>query len=380
MKIGILTLPLYRNYGGILQAFALQTILENMGHEVVVFQRDLAPNVDIPLWRKPLSYGKKLVIKIIKDKREVIFWDKKYKLEYPTIHHHFIEFFSKNMHLYDVNRIEDIASLELDCIIVGGDQIWRPQCVKTAWDTSIDKMFLSFLEEKKSKIISFSASFGSERWEYSEQDTLKCKQAIKRFDAVSVREEDGVKFCLEYFDVKAHHVLDPVMLLTGEDYIRLLGIKVNKTNGNQLFSYILDRTKEKESLIQRVCEDKKLKHFYLNFNNIDKYAPLEERILPSVEEWVAGFCLADFVVTDSFHGCVLSILFGKPFIAVGNVSRGISRFTSLMKMFGTESNLISGIDQYDPSFSYELPKNINSVLQSQKYISESYLYRELSNT
>jgi polysaccharide pyruvyl transferase WcaK-like protein len=69
--------------------------------------------------------------------------------------------------------------------------------------------------------------------------------------------------------------------------------------------------------------------------------------VPPLEEWLSGFADADFVVTDSFHGCVLAILFHKPFIAMGNGQRGMARMRSLLEMFGLDQRLVHGIDPED---------------------------------
>ena len=69
---------------------------------------------------------------------------------------------------------------------------------------------------------------------------------------------------------------------------------------------------------------------------------------PTVEEWLKGFHDAEFVFTDSFHGCVFSIIFNKPFIAFGNEGRGMARFYSLLKMFGLDELLITSLDQFTP--------------------------------
>ena len=60
MKIGIITLPLHSNYGGILQAYALQTILERMGHEVYIIEKKKFP-LSLPLYKMPFSYGKRIL-------------------------------------------------------------------------------------------------------------------------------------------------------------------------------------------------------------------------------------------------------------------------------------------------------------------------------
>jgi exopolysaccharide biosynthesis predicted pyruvyltransferase EpsI len=72
---------------------------------------------------------------------------------------------------------------------------------------------------------------------------------------------------------------------------------------------------------------------------------IEDYVVPPVEGWIKGFYDAEFVVTDSFHGVIFSIIFNKPFIAIGNEERGISRFTSILKQFDLEHRLIIGYDQ-----------------------------------
>ena len=84
--------------------------------------------------------------------------------------------------------------------------------------------------------------------------------------------------------------------------------------------------------------------------------PLSERIQTPVEVWLRGFMDAKFVVTDSFHACVFSILFNKPFIAYGNVGRGMDRFYSLLDIFGLRDRLITSHTTYLPTKEIEWEK------------------------
>ena len=81
MKIGILTLPLHTNYGGILQAYALQTVLERMGHEVIVI--DKPQHVSLPVWKWPYSYPKQYIF----SKQERIFYEQYYNRAHPLSAH-----------------------------------------------------------------------------------------------------------------------------------------------------------------------------------------------------------------------------------------------------------------------------------------------------
>ena len=75
MRIGILTLPLNANYGGLLQAYALQTVLERMGNEVVVFNRPLELD-KVSLWKKPITYSKRIIKKYLLKQPILIFSEK----------------------------------------------------------------------------------------------------------------------------------------------------------------------------------------------------------------------------------------------------------------------------------------------------------------
>ena len=95
-----------------------------------------------------------------------------------------------------------------------------------------------------------------------------------------------------------------------------------------------------------------------------------------VEQWLAGFCDADYVVTDSFHGCVLSILLHKPFVAVGNSLRGMARMNSLLSMFGLDGRLVQGIDPEDDGEYWLLEPDwdaVDAVLTQQRDLSIGFL-------
>lgn len=101
----------------------------------------------------------------------------------------------------------------------------------------------------------------------------------------------------------------------------------------------------------------------------DENKPLEDRIKPSVETWLRGFFDAELIVTDSFHACVFSIIFKKQFIVVGNKSRGMSRFESLLKMFGLEDRLVNGCDDFLKlsAINYDLVYEKYRVLKDMSY-------------
>lgn len=361
MRIGILTLPLHTNYGGILQAYALQTVLERMGHEVVVID---TPNVKpMPSY---LTLCKRFVKKALGQKVGV-FAEHYHNTTYPIISQYTQPFIDKYIHRKVVNFPEELQESEFDAIVVGSDQIWRPKY----YYSKVENAYLAFTEGWDIKRVAYAASFGTDEWEYTPEQTKTCGELLKKFDAVSVREESGVQLSKDYFGVNAKHVLDPTMLLDKEDYIHLIETAGTPKSKGTLLNYILDETTEKRALIEQIAKDKKLIPFRVNSKVEDRTAPLEERIQPPVEEWLRGFYDAEFVVTDSFHACVFSILFDKPFVVVGNKERGMARFKSLLKIFGLKDRLINCAEKNE-----YLNNNITinkNKLQEEKEISFKFL-------
>lgn len=332
MRIGILTLPLHTNYGGILQAYALQTVLETMGHEVKVISRNI--NYKLPLWKTPFVYSKR-IIKNILGYKTPLFYEQKLIKEQPIIRQNTDRFIRQYIHTLNVDNYTDLREEDFDAIVVGSDQVWRPK-----YFGRIEDAYLNFAKTWNIKRIAYAASFGTDKWEYTEKQTVKCKKLIENFDAISVREKSAVNQCLKYFDVSALHTLDPTLLLSAEDYIKLLNLNTFPKSKGTLLCYFLDENPEKKAIVNNVVQKKGLVPFKVNSTIGDLNLPIEDRIQPSVESWLRGFYDAEFVVTDSFHACVFSLIFNKPFIAIANHKRGLSRFQSLLEQFDLEDRLL----------------------------------------
>lgn len=364
MKIGILTLPLHTNYGGILQAYALQTVLERIGHEVLVID---TPNIKAT--PSLLTLGIR-ILKRLSGEHPGVFYEWKYNKEFPIISQNTQSFVDRYIHRKVVNSPEELKEEDFDAIVVGSDQIWRPKYYE-----KIENAYLDFAEHWNIKRIAYAASFGTDEWEYTHQQTVKCGELLRKFNAVSVRESSGVQLCKEHFDVEALYVLDPTMLLNKEDYIKLIKTSQTRKSKGTMLNYILDETPRKKALIKQIAKEKKLKPFRINSRVEDNSAPLNERIQPSVEQWLRGFYDAEFVVTDSFHACVFSILFGKPFVVIGNKERGMARFNSLLKNFGLNERMITNIKDY-----YKLKTIVFNTNELEVQINRSinYLYHSLT--
>ena len=341
MRIGILTQPLYTNYGGLVQCYALQTVLQRMGHETIVLQREFDRKYS---FREGCIYYAKHLVKMLLGRREswhyVVSQEKRDYIAKNTY-----QFIEKNInprseHIYTTEQLAAaVDSLHLDAIIVGSDQVWRPD-----YSPCISNYFLDFLpENSKIRRISYAASFGGDDWTFLPERTEQCASLLQKFDAVSVREKSAIKLCKEHFGVDAVQTLDPTLLLDAEDYLKLC-LERKGSRGN-LFCYVLDMNPQKQAIINRIASETGKKAFEsmpaLPPDTYNLYGDIDKCVYPPVEDWLSAFNEADMVVTDSFHGTVFSIIFNKPFFVIGNEGRGLARFQSLLSMFGLEGRMIT---------------------------------------
>lgn len=373
MKIGILTLPLHVNYGGILQAYALQTVLTRLGHEPEVINREFVPKrLRLSSRKKPFAYAKRILKKLLIDHRQVIDVETKNYNEMSAKFNSCKVFMDAHISCRNVNALSEIGEKEYDVIVVGSDQIWRPRYCPTAWGEDKTNVFLAFAKGWNVRRIAYGASFGVDEWEFPEEHGEEYAALAQLFDAVSVREDSGVALCRDHLGVTAEHVLDPTMLLSADDYKALIDAAGVPQHDGDMFCYVLDRNKDKMALINGIARERSLTPYFI-IGNTMLPEDMDGKVHPLVETWLRAFADARFVVTDSFHGCVFSIIFGKPFVAIGNVGRGLSRMESLMRLFGLEDHLLTDTSQYNPASTYGQPAAVRQRLEQMQAKSLTFL-------
>ena len=378
MKIAIMTQPLGKNYGGIIQAWALQQVIKNTGHEPVTIDRQ--SDAKGPFYRASrLGYR---IFQKVQGKRKVPI---NFERHFPYILQHTLSFVDQHLRMSE--PLDSTTKLKLhferehyDAVIVGSDQTWRPK-----YSPSIGNFFLDFLQDLNIKRVAYATSFGVDEWEFTEEQTRRCTQLAKQFDAISVRENTAVDLCKNYLGVKATHVLDPTLLVERQAYEALFKTKQIPVRQG-IYTYILDQAEWKS----QVVETAKLVLNKPQYSNQPKTAAsnlvsknLSDYFMPSLEGWVQGFADADFVITDSYHGTVFSIIFNKPFITLINPGRGVTRFSSLLGELGLMDRLVTDYDQakIDKLSKQEINyPQVNVNLQRIKIASERFLQGQVGSS
>ena len=222
-----------------------------------------------------------------------------------------------------------------ETFVVGSDISW--DWILNQWARPPQYMMLGYAGEKK-RIISYAPSFGSKKGEKDIDEDARALYAhyLKRFDAISVREDYGVEMCRDLFEVDAKQVIDPVFLCNRAVWNELSDMSQQKFDEEYLLAYILNPMPYKRKAILEAAENlnKKLVvilDWEVNYEANKRAMAMDENIVkPGFIDWLAYFQHASYVITDSVHGIWFSIIFRKQFVAIKNRSR--ERFDSLERL------------------------------------------------
>jgi len=334
MKVGIITMPLCANYGGTLQNWALQQVLIRMGHEPITLRFPVVYQgmSSVHYWLKvfPMQLIRYIAHKFIVGKYEmpptIGAWKKSVSgMERFVDEHINVTEFLPNLSMADLNKYD------VDSLIVGSDQIWRP----VMYD-AINYYFLGFAKDSDIQRIAYAPSVALDEWPFNKETTIQLRELIKKFSAVSVREESSVQLVKKNLGVDAQWVLDPTMLLAKEDYLELCKDEP-KSAESFVFAYILDMTTEKRKMVEQLS---KALGFNVKYLTADKVKEQD-----TIEKWLANFRDSKFVITDSYHGTVFSLIFQKQFYCFYNNYRGKARMDSLKKISGLVDSFGQDVDE-----------------------------------
>lgn len=330
MRIGLLNLPLDNNFGGNLQRFALIKIIQSLGHEPVHVQILFSPH-RLPFFKKPLVYMKRFLEKIIIDHNRPIFREKivyeRYKKKLELLYPFYNRYIPHTEPCYCIDDVRQM--LNYDLYIIGSDQVWR----KMIADKYLGVMMGEILPYDV-KRIAYAISFGTDENELSDKEIAYYGKLYKNFSAVSVREISGLELLNKYgwTEPVAIHLLDPTFLLDKREYKKIAEYGNIQSKEASLFCYILDESKETIDLIEHYSTKTGLSPYIVSLNSG-----------MTIENWLKSFDNASFVITDSYHGLIFSIIFNKPYRLIRNSFRGNARFDSVLQTFGLTDDG-SGVD------------------------------------
>ncbi len=370
-KAGILTFHRADNYGAVLQCYAMQEHLKKNGIDAKVI--DYTNEKILNLYKSYISLIKTYekyknlnlsfpFLKAVKTYCKNIFLISKNKK-----HNAFELFRSKYLNLSEnVTDYTDFLnkSLNYDMLFVGSDQVWN----KKMYDGNYDLVY--FLKGTASKIVkvAYAASAGDT---IPQEDTDKIKKLLEGFDYISVRESSLSEQLTEVTGRECLSVLDPVFLLSFEEWEKLLLSQNPYKKERYILSYNIsaDTTiKEYMSLVDSVAEKLNLKVYEIG---TQKHSSREGRVFTSAgpKEFLQLIAGAEFIYTSSFHATAFSIILKKQFNVF--IPQYATRVKNLLEMLNLNHKIIypGGTPEYSP-INYD---EVNEKISEQLYKSKEFI-------
>lgn len=386
-KIGIVSCYFKDNYGSMLQAYATQKILDNMGLDNETL--NIKENIDFAKGKKEYYKSQIFNYTFIKSKLGMI-WLKIYKKINKKLGKNiairekkYKEFrkeirLTKAFHTYDeLNK----NATDYSTIIVGSDQLWLPVNVVADYYT------LNWVPDNINKV-SYSTSFGISQVPDKYKD--KYKKFLNRINYISVREDSGCKIVKELTGRDATLVCDPTMLLTREEWLDIQ-VKEPIIKDKYILCYFLGKNIEHRKFAERLKAKTGFK--IVSLNHADEYVKYSDKFADIVpydigpKEFLNLIRNAEYICTDSFHGTVFSLINNKKFFTFeryssknGKVSTN-SRIYSLLGIMNLQNRILKGTEDIEKVVNYKIDFNVvNEKLSEFRESSKKFLIQALEES
>ena len=354
MKIGIITFHRAKNMGAMLQAYALQSVLnERIGNCEIIDYRNEDLEDNYRLKKVSEVAGLKAKIKLLIMRRK--------NINFENVRNDFISKYLKlSKTIYNKENIS-LSNSEYNQFVTGSDQVWN---TKLNYDDM--NYFLNFVDDNKKKN-SYAASIGTS--ELSRDLKSLIRNQLKNFNNISVREIEGKKILdsiLPNKDVKV--VLDPTLLLTIDKWDAITDESI-KNKGNYIFVYVVADTPYLISFARKLAKNNNCKIVYFS-NGYKKYPGVINLNKLSPNEFLGYIKYAKYVLTSSFHGFCFSVLYNKDFyyeldMRKNNNNSRLNTLASLLNLKDRE--LIDGSAKNYDMIDYDSVEILLNKLREESY-------------
>ena len=306
------------NYGALLQAYALQQALKELGHDPILLRAGFSFSNILRKWYKSPLRVLKAWRKIKAEEREEQLHPRKFR-----------EFASAKINLsekfYNSHRALQKSGIEADAMVTGSDQVWSGK-------KPFPPYFLEF-GPAGARRFSYAASIGSKA-RCDRKYLAELRKKLAGFHAVSVRESEALKQCQLAGISDAVLVPDPVMLFTPDYYRRELGLAADIPAQNYCLVYTVGRNNiARNQEIIDYCRENNLQLLTVAAQHQSSAGSAEaELCYPEIPQFLTLIDHAALVVTDSFHGTVFSLLFNTPVTVIPKNGHD-ARFDTLNEYF-----------------------------------------------
>lgn len=347
-KIAKLTWLHNGNFGSVLQAVALQRYLVEQGYDVTDLDYNASLSEKLKNWFINKNSPKLFLGKYEEAKRKKSYSEPEKFIKRGELFSEFEERWIKRSKLCRNPQEIEKEAKQYDVFICGSDQIWSPALMNSVF-------YLNFVSEDKKKI-AYAPSFGVTSTTAAKEK--KIAKYLSSFNSVSVRELQGQHFIKKLTGKEVPVVVDPTLLLNEQIWSEY--VVDFKQNGTYIFCYLLTPNDDYIRAVAQFAKNKGLKVIIVPTSKGPFNTGFEEFIDVGPAEWIGLIQNAEYVFTDSFHGCIFSSIFHKEFILFKRFkdkdkASENSRIYTLAKMLEVEEriidenhvNIISGLQPLD---------------------------------
>ncbi len=368
-RVGIITLHCSYNYGSVLQAYALQSIIAKLGEY----------DVKIINYRNTVNYRGYYLFRthLYRKFPQAFIADILYFAPNLKRRNNFLRFQRSYLKLTKDLFCEtdslNVLNNFFNVFVSGSDQIWNDKCFGGQFDPNFCLNFV----DKENKRVAYAPSFGTSGFKQSEKEKF-CKY-LEKYECLSVREQptyDVLQQILPSKDISL--VLDPVLLAGADTFQQFIGKSKDRKFTNYIFVYLLGHKKHAKRLITTVCKiskETKLDIIYISYHRIRAFKKGKWKYGAAPDEFISLICNAKYIITDSFHATAFSVLYHKNFSVFppnGNDDVRIKPFLNEISL----SKCINSADIINISDTEY--KNVDDVLKKRKLESLNYLQESLS--
>jgi hypothetical protein len=367
IKIGIITLHRAENYGSVLQAFALQKVLEHLNFDVEILdyhpERYTNKGKLRRLKNQSARFSNPILLFVAKMLILPSYWRKNRVFERFISQHIRL---SKNK--FATNEEAKRMVWNADYYCVGSDQVWNSFYNETVEPV----LYLDFLPNEKRRF-SYASSIGLS--EIPANEKLQMQQFLSSFVSLSLREKTGVNLVKELGFSNVEQVLDPTLLLDKDQWRLYLSEKSSKKK-KYILTYNLHHDKRIDDYAKRFGKKHHLPVYNISYNWHDVVRPGNLLWCPEVSEFLGWIANAEYVIADSFHSTVFSVIFHKKFVTI-TPEVASSRVVDFLNMLNLEERNISSVETIDvieQSIDYE---KVEKLLIGYRQKSMEYLQRSI---
>ena len=370
MKVGVITRHAVPNYGSLLQSYATEKALEKMGYdaEIIDYCRydERAEELSKSLV-KGKKWDKNVLTRMVYNAIQMPNYSQMYK-KFASYRNGFLKMTDKEYGSIEELK-KDVPQEDVYCS--GSDQIWG-RIGQSDYD---EAYFLEFAKGKK--CISYASSFG--KTELSEELDKNLNNLLEKYSKILVREKSAKEILLKHNITNVEQVVDPTFLLSTDEWNELTKKSKLHKKGKYILVYQLHENQQFDNYAKKFSKMKKMKLLRISpsFYHITRSGKLI--YLPNQYDFLWYFQNADYILTDSFHATVFSIIFNKKFIDILPLNKTGTRIESVLELFEIENRILQNYENYDlidNDINYDL---VNKNIKKEREKSLEFLKEAIMN-